>query len=253
MGYSDSEIIIRKCTDSDFPEISSFHYPEAKRTLTSSFELDKAINFLLTRIFTEPGSNPVRVFKSLDLATYLLINGNREIEQKLKSYRSSFKGLKSVIFEPSIYSEKMSSKIDHIVNLLCDRAELKKIREQVAILDVGHTFTPIQNPYQTQNREFELPKMYDNNVQSPSAEPPQHFRFVNPEFNNNIADNDNGKFEDKKEDEDAANLPVNVKGSLFDLVNDGLQEAKIMDISAQNVPEQDNGMKNELDDDLIIF
>ena len=112
MGYSDSEIIIRKCTDSDFPEISSFHYPEAKRTLISSFELDKAINFLLTRIFTEPGSNPVRVFKSLDLATYLLINGNREIEQKLKSYRSSFKGLKSVIFEPSIYSEKSNLSLD---------------------------------------------------------------------------------------------------------------------------------------------
>lgn len=104
LGLSDLERAIRKCTDSEFQEITQFDYPNVLNLMRGSFEISRAMNYLLCRIFSQPEQSPVRVYKCLDLASYLLIRGHKDIEEFFKPYKANFKVLIDMKFEESIYS-----------------------------------------------------------------------------------------------------------------------------------------------------
>ena len=98
-----SERAIRKATDSDISDLTPEHYQEvlSKLSFASSFEHSMAMNFLMSRIFENAYDNPCRVFKSLDLAKYMLLNGDYIYKEKLLSYNSRLKSLSRVKFKGS--------------------------------------------------------------------------------------------------------------------------------------------------------
>lgn len=196
LNLTDSEILVRKCTDSDLAEVSQEYYSELLFKLQSThfYDKKKTLDFLYARVFYNPAENPVRVFKCIDFIQYLLKNGDKEIERTIRTHTENFRSLKQVRFCQSSLTRYLPEKIEKFSQLLTDEELLDGERAQINLLTKTRNFTKpnnmlhIDSSYTPPKKNKEISKGYIFDIVGPEDYKVTPINMKNEP--NNLSDSD---------------------------------------------------------------